>query len=137
MAPDLNLLGYGSIIVVVGWFSLRFALNWLKVSTQRGVQAQALYDIERAAHIATRETKDAEIDDLKNDLQTERGLRKAAEMELRESNIAHDHDRTVWRGEREELRDLTETLRGEVRILTRQVSELRTAVNDKPKYDPT
>ena len=136
MAPDLNLLGYGGIAAVVGTFSLKFGIDWLKDRTKSRDQAQALWQIERDAHNSTRERLESEIERLESDLESERKSLKVAEMELRQTNLAHDDDRRAWRAERETHYDMMEKLKNEVRTLSTRVNEL-TELVDRRRNDPT
>lgn len=100
---------------VVGGYAVRLIWNWLG----REHQEQSLYAFEFKAHEAT-----------KKELSTERQLRKDAEMELRRTREAHDHDRETWFEERDKdrqardiLKDEVYTLRGEVKMLRRTMAE--------------
>lgn len=104
---------------VIASYALKRVIDWLGEKRQDS----SLYKKELEAHKATRERLEAEIEE-------ERVLRKAAEMELRTTEKEHDSDRRAWRADREADRVVMETLRNEVAALNRKVSDL-TAIVDR------
>lgn len=102
----------------VALYALKRVVDWLGEKRQDS----SLYKKELEAHRATRERLEAEIEE-------ERVLRKAAEMELRTTEKEHDSDRKAWRADREADRIVMETLRNEVAALNRKVTELSTIVD--------
>lgn len=139
MALDLNTVGYSSALTVAGTFAAKRVWDLFKSDRQ----GASLYEVEKTAHIATRARFEEERNQLEADLEEERDMRKTAEMELRETNKAHDDDRRLWRKEREATQDAMDSLRREVARLNYQVTTLTETVarytgnnNESPRPDP-
>lgn len=109
---------------VIASYALKRVIDWLGEKRQDS----SLYKKELEAHIATRTRLEAEIEE-------ERVLRKAAEMELRTTEKEHDSDRKAWRADREADRVVMETLRNEVAALNRKVTELSSLVDRRKNSD--
>lgn len=109
---------------VIASYALKRVIDWLGEKRQDS----SLYKKELEAHKATRERLEAEIEE-------ERVLRKAAEMELRTTEKEHDSDRRAWRADREADRVVMETLRNEVAALNRKVSDLTAIVDRRNQND--
>ena len=127
MALDLNTLGYSGALTLAGSFAAKRLWDWFKSDRQ----GSSLYEVEKQAHIATRARFDEERLQLEADIEEERKMRKAAEMELRETNKAHDDDRRSWRREREETQQAMDALRAEVFRLNQKVTELTQTVQGR------
>lgn len=106
-ADSITKLGGSGALAVYG---LKLVWSWLN----REKQESTLYKIEVAAHIKTRE-----------ELETERKLRKDTEMELRAAREEHESDRRSWLEERDRDRELREELKNEVFELRTEVRGLR------------
>ncbi|WP_250467619.1 hypothetical protein [Caballeronia sp. GAFFF2] len=118
MALDGDSIGTTGILGGIAIYALKRVVDWLGEKRQDS----SLYKKELEAHKATRERLEAEIEE-------ERVLRKAAEMDLRTTEREHDADRKAWRADREADREVMETLRNEVAMLKRNVSELTALVD--------
>ncbi|WP_250451220.1 hypothetical protein [Caballeronia sp. ATUFL_M2_KS44] len=119
MALDGDSIGTTVTLGGIAVYALKRVVDWLGEKRQDS----SLYKKELEAHKATRERLEAEIEE-------ERVLRKAAEMDLRNTEKEHDADRRAWRADREADRVVMETLRNEVAALNRKVSDL-TAIVDR------
>jgi cell division protein FtsB len=118
MALDGESIGTTLTLGGIAAYALKRVVDWLGEKRQDS----SLYKKELEAHKATRERLEAEIEE-------ERVLRKAAEMDLRTTEREHDADRKAWRADREADREVMETLRNEVAMLKRNVSELTAMVD--------
>jgi len=124
MALDGDSIGTTVTLGGIAVYALKRVVDWLGEKRQDS----GLYKKELEAHKATRERLEAEIEE-------ERGLRKAAEMELRTTEKEHDSDRRAWRADREADREVMETLRNEVAALNRKVSDLTAIVDRRNQSD--
>lgn len=110
---SLTKLGGGGIL---GGFGVRLLWKWIAKERQEF----SLYKTEVAAHAHT-----------KQELDSERKLRKAIEMELHETRKTHEEDRKAWLAERDADRVEREDLKNRVFDLGTEVRQLRVALQER------